>query len=63
MHTNEEQKLIANVAKELAEMKKLGMNVPFDPAALTDKQKADIIEFHAGGMSNSEIADLLIDLA
>lgn len=39
------------------------MNVPFDAAALTDKQKADIIEFDAGGMSNSEIADLLIDLA
>lgn len=63
MSTSEQQKVIGDVTLELQEMKKLGMRVPFDPAALSDQQKADIVEYRDGGMKISEIADLLISLA
>jgi len=62
-YTAEQQQLIDQVVLELCEMKKLGMRVRLDPNSLSDKQKADIIEFREGGMKISEIADLLIDLA
>lgn len=62
MSTTEAQQLIENVSLELQEMKKLGMRVPFDPNNLSDKQKADIVEYRDGGMKISEIADLLISL-
>lgn len=51
------------VALELTEMKKLGMHVPLDPAALTDAQKQTAEEFRENGMKISEIADYLIQEA
>lgn len=63
MSTEDNSQLISDVALELREMKKLGMHVPFDPDAMTDKVKADIVEYREGGMSISDISDLLIDLA
>lgn len=63
MSTEDKGQMISDVVLELREMKKLGMRVPFDPDAMTDKVKVDIVEFREGGMSISEIADLLIDLA
>lgn len=62
MHTTEQQQVIQHVELELKEMKALGMRVPFDPAALTEKQKAEIVEYREGGMKISQIADLLISL-
>lgn len=63
MNNEQQNQVIAEVTLELQEMKKLGMRVPFNPATLTDKQKADIVESREGGMKVSEIADLLISLA
>lgn len=47
------------VTRELQGMKELGINVPFDPNNLTDKQKETINEFRENGMKISEIADFL----
>lgn len=62
MSSTQHQQIIDDVILELQEMKKLGMRVPFDPTALTEKQKAEIVEYRDGGMKISQIADLLIDL-
>lgn len=56
-----QQKAINDVTKELQEMKKLGMRVPFD--TLNDQQQAEVIEYREGGMSISDIASTLILLA
>jgi len=63
MSNNESQQLIERVTLELQEMKKLGMRVPFDPSKFTDAQKAEIVEYRDGGLSISDIADLLINLS
>lgn len=62
MSTENNGQLVSDVALELLKMKKLGMHVPFDPDAMTDKVKADIVEYRESGMSISEVADLLIDI-
>ncbi|KAF0255690.1 hypothetical protein [Pseudomonas putida] len=62
MSNNETQQLIEHVSLELQGMKDLGMRVPFDPKSLSDKQKAEIVEYRDGGMKISQIADLLVSL-
>ncbi|HDS1721726.1 hypothetical protein NPS53_09450 [Pseudomonas putida] len=63
MSNTDTQQLIEHVSLELQGMKDLDMHVPFDPKKLSEKQKAEIVEYRAGGMKISQIADLLVSLA
>lgn len=54
--------ILENVKLELNEMKKLGMRVPAKLLKSIDSKEAEVNEYREGGMSISEIADLLIDL-
>lgn len=63
MSNSDTQQLIEHVSLELQGMKDLGTHIPFDPKTLSDKQKAEIVEYCEGGMKISQIADLLVSLA